>query len=73
MALRAWLLQASTRNSQMSGAGLKPEVAALRRDVGFAPGERTLSGCLGVSEKCRHLRLIPPLRPLHVPGAAGAP
>src|ERR1700686_3082262 len=32
--------------------GSKTEVAALRRDVCFAPGEPTSSGCLGMSEKC---------------------
>jgi hypothetical protein len=31
----------------------KTEVAALRRDVCFAPDERTSSGYLGMSEKCQ--------------------
>ena len=31
----------------------KTEVAALRRDVRFAPDQQTSSGCLGMSEKCQ--------------------
>jgi hypothetical protein len=32
----------------------KTEVTALRRDVCFAPDERTSSGYLGMSEKCHN-------------------
>src|ERR1700681_332967 len=35
------------------GHSTKPEVTALQRDVCFAHGERTSSGCLGMSEKCQ--------------------
>ncbi len=47
----------------------KTEVAALRRDVCFTPGERTSSGCLGLSENGMD-------RPCSCPAAiscAGAP
>src|SRR5436190_16748929 len=40
-------------HKRASGKGQKRKSRRWRRDVCFAPGERTLSGCIGISEKCQ--------------------